>query len=190
MANATAADSTAAASLAATAVDAAAIDSINVATSTRSELKDKPGAAANCPPSSSLPTPGPAPPTGRRPPAACSKAASRSGHLRPVQTPGVAHLFAQLCAVRPEWGLGAQPAPPFREPGQHRRWAAPPRPAATQQPGHVTRWVQDSDPWVQAAVSPTPAAELPHYAGSVTSSIHSRHGLSVACQLRKLNKCI
>ena len=63
-------------------------------------------------------------------------------------------------------------------------------PAATQQPGHVTRWVQDSDPGVQAAVSPTPAAELPHYAGSVTSSNHSRHGLSVASQLRKLNKCI
>ena len=34
------------------------------------------------------------------------------------------------------------------------------------------------------------AEELPHYAGSVTSSINSRHGLSVASLLKKLNKCI
>ena len=64
-------------------------------------------------------------------------------------------------------------------------------PAATQQPVHMTRWVQDSDPGAQAAVSPTPAAEeLPHYVGSVTSSINIRHELSVASQLRKLNKSI
>ena len=71
-------------------------------------------------------------------------------------------MFAQLRAVRPEWGLGAQPAPPFGEPGQHRRRGRT-SPAATQQPGHVTRWVLDSDPEAQAAVSPTPAAELWKY---------------------------
>ena len=39
------------------------------------------------------------PPTGRRPLVACSKAASRSGHLRPVRAPGGAQLLAQLWAV-------------------------------------------------------------------------------------------
>ena len=61
-------------------------------------------------------------------------------------------------------------------------------PAATQQPDHVTRWVQDSNPGAQAAVSPTPAEEPPPYAASMTSSTHSCHGLSVASLLRK--KCI
>ena len=63
-------------------------------------------------------------------------------------------------------------------------------PAATQQPGHVTNWVRDSDPGVHAAASPTPADKPSPYAASVTSSIQSRHGLLVASQLRKLKKCI
>ena len=113
-----------AAAAAATAVDETAIDSVNAAASARSELKDGRGATASGAPSSSLPTPEPPPPTGRRPPAAWSKAASRSGHLRPVRAPAGAHLSAQLRAVRPEWRPGAQPAPPFGEPRQHRRGPA------------------------------------------------------------------
>ena len=63
-------------------------------------------------------------------------------------------------------------------------------PAVAEQPCHVGRWVQASDPSAQEPASPTAAAEeLPHYVGSVTS-INSRHGLSVANLLRKLNKCI
>jgi hypothetical protein len=54
----------------------------------------------------------------------------------------------------------------------------------------VTRWVRDSNPGAQAAVSLTPAEEPSPYAASVTSSILSHHGLSVASQLRKLKKCI
>ena len=64
-------------------------------------------------------------------------------------------------------------------------------PAVTEKPCHMGRWVQASDPGAQEPASPTAAAEeLPHYAGSVTSSINSHHGLSVASLLRKLNKCI
>ena len=65
-------------------------------------------------------------------------------------------------------------------------------PAVSQQPCHVGRWVQASDPGRPGPASPMAAEEElpPHYAGSVTSSINSRHGLSVASMLRKLNKCI
>ena len=99
-------------------------------------------------------------------------------------------MLVQLCAVRPEWGLGARPAPPFGEPKQHRRGAAPPPRRDT---AAVSGEPLDSRqrPRGARAASPTPAAGgLSHYAGSVTSSINSRHGLLVASQLRKLYKCI
>jgi hypothetical protein len=53
-------------------------------------------------------------------------------------------------------------------------------------------WVEASEPGRQEPASPIAAAEEPppHYAGSVTSSINSRHDLSVASMLRKLQQCI
>ena len=52
--------------------------------------------------------------------------------------------------------------------------------------------MQASDPGTKEPASPTAAAEElpPHYAGSLTYSNNSFHGLSVASMLRKLNKGI
>ena len=54
------------------------------------------------------------------------------------------------------------------------------------------RWVEASEPSRQEPASPIAAAEEPppNYAGSVTSSVTSCHGLSVASMLKKLQKCI
>ena len=65
-------------------------------------------------------------------------------------------------------------------------------PAASWQPCHVGRWENESEAGRQEPVSPIAAAEeLPlDYAGSVLSSVTSRHGLSVSSLSRKLQKCI
>ena len=71
--------------------------------------------------------------------------------------------------------------------------AAPRLPLAVpQQPCHVGQWVEVSEPCRQEPASPIVVAEEPppNYTGSVTSSVTSCHGLSVASMLRKLQKCI
>ena len=58
-------------------------------------------------------------------------------------------------------------------------------PAVPQQPCHMGRWVEASKPGKQEPASPIAVAEEPppNYAGSVTSSVTSCHGLSVASML-------